>query len=48
MNTGWIRWIAIGNESDLLIGLCSAYSFNHGRYSGLGISVVGNVVSGDL
>lgn len=48
MNTGRIRRVAVGNESDLLIRLCSAYSFNHGSDGGLGVSVVGNVVSGDL
>lgn len=48
MNTGWIRRVAVGNESDFLIRLCSAYSFNHGSDGGLGVSVVDNVVSGDL
>lgn len=48
MNAGRIRRVAVGNESDLLIRLCSAYSFNHGSDGGLGISGVSDVVSGDL
>jgi len=48
VNTGRIRRVAVCNECDLLIRACSAYSFNHGRYSGLSVSVVGDVVSGDL
>ena len=48
MNTGRKRRVAVCDKSDLLIRACSAYSFNHGRYSGLSVSVVGDVVSGDL
>jgi len=38
----------VGNESDLLIWLCGANSFNHGSDGWLGVSVVCEVVSGDL
>ena len=48
MNTGRIRRVAIGDESNLLIRLSSAYSLVHGSNSGLHISVVSNVISGDL
>lgn len=48
MNTGRIRGVAIGNESNLLIRLGSAYSLIHGSDGGLGISVVSDVVSSDL
>ena len=48
MNTGRIRGVAIGDESDLLIRLSSAYSLIHGSDSGLHISVVSYVISGDL
>ena len=48
MNAGRIRRVAIGDESDLLIGLCSAHSLIHGSDGGLGMSVVSDVVSGDL
>lgn len=48
MNAGRIRRVAIGDESDLLIRLCSAYSLIDGSDGGLGISVVRDMVSGDL
>lgn len=48
MNAGRIRRVAVGNEGDLLIRLCSANSFNHGSEGGLGVSGVSDVVSGNF
>ncbi len=48
MNAGGIRGVAIGNKSDLLIGLSSSDSFLHGDYSRQGVSVVCDVIGSDF
>jgi hypothetical protein len=45
---GWVGGISVCDDSELLIGRCGADGLGHGDGGGQHLSVIGEVVSGDV